>query len=176
VTDILQLPVVAHIPVPYDDEIREQTQVAKAISAHDTRMSASHPLRHAVQNLVRAVADHRAIISASPHTEKEHEKENLTATTEPEATSRNGAHYLLTDLTVFLSHEPCIMCSMALLHSRVKEIFYLIPMEKTGGCGSIACLPKLSGVNHRFGIGRWKPDMDQRRKLEDLDIGEECDA
>lgn len=45
---------------------------------------------------------------------------------------------------------------MALLHSRVKEIIYLEPMEKTGGCGSIACVPKLEGVNHRYGISRWK--------------------
>lgn len=48
------------------------------------------------------------------------------------------------------------MCSMALLHSRVKEVFYLVPMEKTGGCGSVACLPRLDGVNHRFTIARWK--------------------
>jgi tRNA-specific adenosine deaminase 3 len=48
------------------------------------------------------------------------------------------------------------MCSMALLHSRVKEVFYLIPMEQTGGCGGLACLPKLDGVNHRFGICMWK--------------------
>jgi tRNA-specific adenosine deaminase 3 len=45
---------------------------------------------------------------------------------------------------------------MALLHSRVKEIIYLMPMEKTGGCGGLACLPKLEGVNHRFGILKWK--------------------
>ncbi len=48
------------------------------------------------------------------------------------------------------------MCSMALLHSRVKEIFYLVPMDKTGGCGGVACVPKLEGVNHRYGISKWK--------------------
>ena len=90
--------------------------------------------------------------------------------------ARNGAHYLLTDLTLFLSHEPCIMCSLALLHSRVKEIFYLVPMSKTGGCGSIACLPKLPGVNHRFTIGRWKPNAGRKKWLDDVDIGEDIDA
>jgi tRNA-specific adenosine deaminase 3 len=50
------------------------------------------------------------------------------------------------------------MCSMALIHSRVKEIFYLYPMAQTGGCGGVACLPTLKGVNHRFGIGQWKAE------------------
>lgn len=48
---------------------------------------------------------------------------------------------------------------MALLHSRVKEVVYIQPMGKTGGCGGLACLPVLKGVNHRFGILRWKADL-----------------
>jgi tRNA-specific adenosine deaminase 3 len=68
----------------------------------------------------------------------------------------NGSNYLLTSLTLFVTHEPCIMCSMALLHSRVKEVIYLSPMPATGGCGGAACLPRLDNVNHRFGITRWK--------------------
>ena len=50
------------------------------------------------------------------------------------------------------------MCSMALIHSRVKEVFYLYPMGKTGGCGGVACLPMLKGVNHRFRICQWKTE------------------
>jgi len=48
------------------------------------------------------------------------------------------------------------MCSMALLHSRVKEVFYIVPMPQTGGCGGSACLPALKGVNHRYSIAQWR--------------------
>lgn len=71
---------------------------------------------------------------------------------------QNGAQYLLTGLSLFITHEPCLMCTMALLHSRVKGVFYLVPMPKTGGCGGIACVPSLKGVNHRFSIAVWKED------------------
>jgi len=46
------------------------------------------------------------------------------------------------------------MCSMVLLHSRVAKAVYLIPMDKTGGCGGAACLPRLEGANHRFEVER----------------------
>jgi tRNA-specific adenosine deaminase 3 len=48
------------------------------------------------------------------------------------------------------------MCSMALLHSRVARVIYLMTMDRTGGCGGAACLPRLDGVNHRFGVLKWK--------------------
>lgn len=53
------------------------------------------------------------------------------------------------------------MCSMALTHSRVKEVFYIVPMKMTGGCGGLACLPVLPGINHRFAIYEWNIDLDK---------------
>lgn len=158
-----QLPIVAHVPVPYDEETKASTQLLSPLSAHDTRRSTSHPLRHAALNLVRKIADYRA--EPSPSTAAATEPVavpppgEVSDTVSIDSASRNGAHYLLTSLTLFISHEPCIMCSMALLHSRVKDVYYLKSMEKTGGCGGVACVPKLEGVNHRFGIARWKSGM-----------------
>ena len=148
------------------------TRLLEPISAHDTRTSAAHPLRHSIINLIRAIGELRAssffgtpksslppstpvsstdVSSPSPTPIQPAEEAQ-----EGEASSKNGAHYLLTGLTLFATHEPCIMCSMALLHSRVKEVFYLIPMPKTGGCGGLTCVPRLEGVNHRYAIGAWK--------------------
>lgn len=171
-----QLPIVAYVPVPYDESTRQQTQVTHAIQAHDTRTSLAHPLRHAVLNLVRRVADEREKSpSSSPQGVNEAQVPSSTSAEENTSAATNGSHYLLTSLTVFLSHEPCIMCSMALLHSRAKEIVYLYPMEKTGGCGGVACLPRLPGVNHRFGIGKWKSGCGLR-DMHELDVDDRTDA
>ncbi|KAH8104815.1 hypothetical protein BXZ70DRAFT_998726 [Cristinia sonorae] len=160
------LPIVAYVPPAYDADAQDLAQIHSAMSAHDTRQSASHPLRHAVLNLIRIVADYRASVGAISETPPVDLSSDpvpsppvpisSVSSPEPASSSRNGSHYLLTSLTLFTTHEPCIMCSMALLHSRVKEVFYLIPMEKTGGCGGLACVPRLDGVNHRFGINVWK--------------------
>ncbi|KAJ7758482.1 hypothetical protein DFH07DRAFT_449881 [Mycena maculata] len=144
---LLQLPIAAYVPAPY--EALDDASLPSAFIAHDTRQSAAHPLRHAVMNLIRQIGEHRACSDA----------ESMEPQPPPDGDSespRNGNNYLLTSQVLFTTHEPCIMCSMALLHSRVKEVVYLIPMEKTGGCGSAICLPTLPGVNHRFNICRWK--------------------
>ena len=73
------------------------------------------------------------------------------------------------------------MCGMALVHSRVAKVVYLIPMDKAGGCGGTACLPRLEGVNHRFGILRWKERYRPSLGLSEedwkrLEIGDVLDA
>jgi tRNA(Arg) A34 adenosine deaminase TadA len=64
------------------------------------------------------------------------------------------ADYLATDFTVYCAGEPCLMCCMALLHSRVKEVIFLDSREERnfhGFTGPLAvhCNPQL---NHRFRV------------------------
>ncbi|KDR82703.1 hypothetical protein GALMADRAFT_88274 [Galerina marginata CBS 339.88] len=143
-----ELPVAAHIPAPYGAP--DDKPSSSAFIASDSRHSTQHPLRHAAINAIRKMADYRA------ESEDPGSGPPMTADASSDEATQSSANYLLTDRTFFITHEPCIMCSMALLHSRVKEVFFLYSMGKTGGCGGCACLPTLKGVNHRFAILQWK--------------------
>ncbi|KAF8465213.1 cytidine deaminase-like protein [Russula ochroleuca] len=159
-----ELPIASYVPAPPEEP------AWPSYLARDTRVSSAHPLRHAALNVVRALSNSTASTSASiiPAT--------AAASTPPtSAPTKNGQHYLLTSRALFVTHEPCVMCSMALLHSRVKEVFFLVPMQRTGGCGGAACVPKLEGVNHRFAIGRWKTGAGGV-SVEGLEIDEDIDS
>lgn len=161
-----EYPIAAHVPTPYEEPSCKNNadgipsrEAPKEFVAHDTRKSTQHPLRHAVINTIRKVADSAGSTSSIYNDKAESDASISQGESDGRVTPlQNGTNYLLTSLTLFTTHEPCVMCSMALLHSRVKEVIYLYPMPKTGACGSITCLPTLKGVNHRYSIARWKPD------------------
>ncbi|KAH9160662.1 cytidine deaminase-like protein [Lactarius sanguifluus] len=154
-----ELPIASYVPAPPDEP------TWPSYLARDMRVSSVHPLRHAVLNVVRALSDPTTTFAApaalSPSLSPSPPASaapgpSPTAGVMTALAAKNGQHYLLTSRALFTTHEPCVMCSMALLHSRVKEVFFLIPMERTGGCGGAVCVPRLEGVNHRFAIGQWK--------------------
>lgn len=64
--------------------------------------------------------------------------------------SSNGT-YICTGCDVFITHEPCMMCGMALLHSRVRRVFYCCP-NRQGALGSVTKLHTLPGINHRYEV------------------------
>lgn len=112
-------------------------------AAADTRTSSNHPLRHAVLNAIAAVAGLRTTPPFSEITP-----------------SRNGADYLLTSMSLFVTHEPCVMCAMALLHSRVREVFFVFPRPRAGGFEGSFGVHSRRDLNHRFDAWRWTGEVD----------------
>jgi tRNA-specific adenosine deaminase 3 len=53
-------------------------------------------------------------------------------------------------MDVYMTDEPCVMCAMALLHSRVRRAVYRRRDSEMGGLGSVESVHALSSTNHRF--------------------------
>ena len=56
--------------------------------------------------------------------------------------------------TVYVTKEPCPMCSGALLMSRVKRVCYAVPDPKMGCLGGATNLNDLPRINHHFELTR----------------------
>jgi tRNA(adenine34) deaminase len=57
-------------------------------------------------------------------------------------------NYRLPDCELFVTLEPCAMCSMALLHARFKRVVFGAPDPKTGAAGSVLDLYADRRLNH----------------------------
>ena len=57
-------------------------------------------------------------------------------------------NYRLTDCTLYVTLEPCAMCSGAIMHARVARLVYGAGDPKTGACGSVVNLFGEPRLNH----------------------------
>lgn len=141
---------------------------------HTTGRPWAYPLDHSVLRLVEMVAQKRleAGVVVAPNNP-------ITALTETEGVflnsstmgsldgrneikekggadreggSSESAGYLCHNMHVYMTHEPCVMCSMALLHSRVGIVVFEHRMIKTGAL--------VAEVDSGLGHGLfWRPDL-----------------
>lgn len=77
--------------------------------------------------------------------------------------------YLCTGYWVFLLMEPCPLCAMALLHSRVTRIFYGTANRSVGVLGSRAVLHTLPGLNHRYRVWSGILERECRQAVDEID-------
>ena len=60
--------------------------------------------------------------------------------------------YRLTDTTLYVSLEPCIMCAAAIVHARVRRVVFGAWDPKAGGAGSILNVFTIAQLNHRVDV------------------------
>ncbi|KAJ7667555.1 tRNA specific adenosine deaminase [Mycena polygramma] len=83
--------------------------------------------------------------NATRHAELEAIDEILS---DPLLTPAGSGRYPLSETTLYVTVEPCIMCASALRQMGIKEVFYGCTNDRFGGCGGVI------GVNSRHHIHR----------------------
>lgn len=66
--------------------------------------------------------------------------------------SNNLQNWRLNECAIYVTLEPCIMCTGALLSSRINELYYAASDVKFGACGSIHNLAENSKTNHTIKV------------------------
>lgn len=62
--------------------------------------------------------------------------------------ANNIGNYRLVDCTLYVTLEPCAMCSGAIQHARIARLVYGANDPKTGACGSVINLMSEPKLNH----------------------------
>ncbi|WP_444843557.1 tRNA adenosine(34) deaminase TadA [Duganella caerulea] len=61
-------------------------------------------------------------------------------------------NYRLPGCELYVTLEPCVMCSGAMMHARLAKVVYGATDPKTGACGSVVNLFEQEQLNHHTAI------------------------
>ncbi|MEM8883351.1 MAG: tRNA adenosine(34) deaminase TadA [Planctomycetota bacterium] len=61
-------------------------------------------------------------------------------------------NWRLTDATLYVTLEPCVMCAGALMQARIGRLVYGAPDERGGACGSLYNIGVDPRLYHRFPV------------------------
>ena len=142
----------------------DKTLPAVVVAAGDGRWAgcsrAQHkgpgiPTEHAVMRAIALVARKRRELASRPRAEPRVPAEAFGDvfqvssmlpvehfTFSNDTLAPNG--YLCTSMEIYITHEPCVMCSMAILHSRFDKVVFAKEMPQTGAM--IAESARVSGL------------------------------
>ncbi|MGC6423733.1 MAG: nucleoside deaminase [Lentimonas sp.] len=101
---------------------------------------------------IGAVIEHRGRIIASAHNQSR-STNDPTAHAEILAISQAATYigdWRLNECTLYVTKEPCPMCSGALVIARIGKVFYGLPDPKMGCVGGATDLGNLPESNHKF--------------------------
>ena len=106
----------------------------------DTDATCGNVMAHAVMRAIDLVArkrrDSLQNTRALEDSKSEQCLENLFTDLERDVYDRSSltpGGYLCSNLDLYVTHEPCVMCCMAILHSRFRNVIFSVRMSLTGG-------------------------------------------
>lgn len=65
---------------------------------------------------------------------------------------RSATTWRLTDVTIYVTCEPCLMCAGAMLQARIPRLVYGCADPKAGACGSLYNVTNDPRLNHRIEV------------------------
>ena len=68
------------------------------------------------------------------------------------AAANHLSNWRLTECDIYVTLEPCIMCTGAMLASRINNIYFAAYDPKFGACGSIYNIAEEGKYNHRINV------------------------
>jgi tRNA(adenine34) deaminase len=66
--------------------------------------------------------------------------------------AKHLGNYRLVDCTLYVTLEPCAMCSGAIQHARIARLVFGASDPKTGACGSVINLMAEEKLNHHTAV------------------------
>lgn len=131
---------------------------------HDCRRN-SHPLHHAVMVCIDLVAHQQGggayiydkypacqfTLSNSLHSPSHDTMPNSLLQQGVAISEDRGQPYICTGYDLFVTREPCLMCAMALVHSRIGRVFYGAT-SADGALGTKYKIHTQKDLNHRFEV------------------------
>lgn len=77
----------------------------------------------------------------------------LSNNSDPSSSDTDGLPYICTGYDMYLTREPCAMCAMALVHSRIERVFYGAPSPH-GALATKYHIHSRRDLNHRYEVYR----------------------
>jgi tRNA(Arg) A34 adenosine deaminase TadA len=153
----------------------------------------SRPMQHAAMIAIEKVAkldlknfpsssmnENEVVLDERKENEEENDDDNINTSREAKKRRKSVSAavmqesigipekpYLCTGYDFYTTNEPCLMCAMALTHSRIKRIFYLKREENDRGALSSTKHRRLHGVktlNHKFAVWSFD-DVDEKNSV-----------
>lgn len=82
--------------------------------------------------------------------------------------SKTLGSWRLTEATLYITKEPCVMCSGAIVHARIKRVVYGCDDPKGGGAVSLYKILQDSRLNHQVELKSGVLEEECRKILQDF--------
>lgn len=138
----------SHGCVIVDPMTAAQSQiVADSFTRREHASYAFAPLYHPLMIAIDGVAERDRQRNADALSNKRQKREG------DEDTSREAEEsYLCTGYDVYVDREPCVMCAMALIHSRARRVVFATRNATDGALASAHRLHTIKSLNHHYRV------------------------